>query len=91
MRYLLMLVAAAACAPKPMGETPAATGKCDAAAVQGLVGQPVAAVRADAQRRSGAATVRVYRTGDAVTMDFREDRLNIETAPDGRIVALRCG
>ena len=40
---------------------------------------------------SGARTVRVIRPGDAVTMDYRQDRLNIELDADGKIVRFNCG
>ena len=71
---------------------PAAPGtKCDANAAQGLIGRPADASAAEAQRLSGAGTVRRYRTGDAVTMDFRADRLNVETDAAGAIVKLSCG
>lgn len=36
-------------------------------------------------------TLRVYHTGDAVTMDYSEDRLNIELGPDERIVRVSVG
>ena len=72
-------------------EPPAPGTKCDANAAQGLVGRPADASVAEAQRLSGAATVRRYRTGDAVTMDFRADRLNVETDAAGAIVKLSCG
>ena len=40
---------------------------------------------------AGARAVRTIRPGDAMTMDYREDRLNVELDGDGRIVRLRCG
>ncbi len=66
-------------------------GKCDATAVQDLVGKPLAANEADAKKRAGAGAVRSYATGAALTMDYREDRLNIETDANGTIVKLSCG
>ena len=53
----------------------------------GLLGRPesVLAVMDFAQ------DTRIYRTGDAVTMDFRPDRLNIEIGPEGTIVRVTCG
>jgi Peptidase inhibitor I78 family len=35
--------------------------------------------------------VRVIRPGQAVTMDFRGDRLNVEIDERNRVRALRCG
>lgn len=39
----------------------------------------------------GHDRIRLIAPGDAVTMDFRPDRLNIETGDDGRIKLFRCG
>jgi hypothetical protein len=39
----------------------------------------------------GEANVRAIRPGEAVTMDFRPDRLNVEIGAGGRIERLRCG
>lgn len=81
----------------PAPETPA-EGKvddmmvCDAAAVQNLVGQPYTeAVSKDAQTRSKSKSMRLIRPGMAVTMDFRNDRLNIEVDDKSVITAIRCG
>lgn len=65
---------------------------CDAAAVQDLVGQPYTeAVGKDAQARSKSKSMRLIRPGMAVTMDFRNDRLNIEVDDKSVITAIRCG
>jgi translation initiation factor IF-1 len=45
----------------------------------------------EARNRSGAARMRWIRPGDVVTMDYREDRLNIHLDERGRIVRLVCG
>lgn len=75
------------------GAAPAtpAPAACDAAAVQALIGKSAASVQAEAKRRAGAALVRTYETGSPVTMDYRADRLNIETGANGAIVKLSCG
>ncbi|KTT74639.1 I78 family peptidase inhibitor [Sphingomonas endophytica] len=97
---LLSLAAVlAGCAPSSRPATPvppalpaAAPGvQCDANSAQPLIGQPAATAIAEAQRRSGARTVRRYVTGAALTMDFRPDRLNVETDGGGTIVRLACG
>ena len=91
MRFLMLLVpvlALTACV-EPMPVTPGVppdTDHCGASGMQGLVGQP----------RSVLATMllpagsRVINPGDAVTMDFRPDRLNIEIGTDGRIAKIGC-
>jgi predicted methyltransferase len=69
-----------------------AGGGCDASKVSGLAGQRLDdGLRAKAEADSGARQVRSYRTGDPVTMDYRPDRLNIETDQGGMIVRLTCG
>jgi hypothetical protein len=67
-------------------------GACNAAGVQDLVGrQRAAALGTQAMRRSGARTLRWIEPDSAYTMDYREDRLDIEVDARGRITRLRCG
>lgn len=89
---LLAVISLAACTAPGAGlPSPSPAGTCDAAAVQDLVGKPHDTHRAEAQRRAHAGLVRSYATGAALTMDYRADRLNIETDAGGRIVKLSCG
>lgn len=69
------------------------TGRlCNAAKAQPLVGKARSAkLGADALRLSGAGTLRWLRPGDIVTMEYREDRLNIELDAKGLVKAIRCG
>ena len=60
---------------------------CKASALQGLVGQP----RTVLGTMLLPAGTRVIGPGDAVTMDYRTDRLNIETDAAGRVTKVRCG
>lgn len=79
-------------APPPM-ESPADLPRtCDAGPVQALVGQEATeAVVAQATADSGSASVRVLKPDEAATMDYRQDRLNIDTSDAGIIQSLRCG
>ncbi|MGQ0335931.1 I78 family peptidase inhibitor [Halomonas elongata] len=43
------------------------------------------------EQESGAATVRVKRPGQAYTMEFRADRLDVSLDDAGVIQAIRCG
>lgn len=95
MKYALLPVAllAMGCAPaaEPAAPDPLA-GPCDASRVSNLVGRPYSdALAAEAQRRSGARTTRRIRPGDAVTMDFRSDRLNIHLGERDRVDRFDCG
>jgi hypothetical protein len=77
--------------PVPVhGETPGY--RCDASGAQSLVGQQATQdLGARALRLTGARTIRWIRPGDAVTMDYREDRLNIHLDGRGRVERLTCG
>ena len=90
---LVTLLALGACAKPaaPIAEATAPGVQCDANAVQSLVGRMAADVTAEAQKRSGARSVRSYRSGDALTMDFRPDRLNVERDAAGKVVKFSCG
>ncbi|RHW17079.1 Elastase inhibitor AFLEI Flags: Precursor [Sphingomonas gilva] len=85
-------------APASNTQTPAGEGMadmpmvCDAEAVQDLAGKPYTeAVGQDAQTRSNARSMRLIRPGMAVTMDYRNDRLNIEVDDKNVITTVRCG
>lgn len=82
----LPLLALAACAEDPIpvaGEPGADT--CGAAEVQPLIGQPISRYEAPEGK-----SVRIIRPGDAVSMDYRPDRLNISLDETDRIVAVDC-
>lgn len=75
----------AACQPVEPGVPEVAS--CGADELQGLVGQPAAVLET---MRFGQE-VRIIRPGMAVTMDHRDDRLNIEIDGAERISRVRCG
>jgi hypothetical protein len=52
-----------------------------------LIGQPESVLAA----MTFPEGTRIYRSGDALTMDYRPDRLNIEIGADGTIIAVSCG
>ena len=62
------------------------TDQCKASALQGLVGQPKSVL----QTMLLPAGSRVIEPGQAVTMDYRADRLNVEIGKDGRIGRIGC-
>jgi hypothetical protein len=89
-----------ACAPVPPAEpgeervpVHGATGYvCDAGRARSLVGrEATGALGAEALRLSGARSIRWIPPGAMVTMDYREDRLNIELDGRNRVTRLRCG
>jgi hypothetical protein len=86
----LMCLSLIACQPVPRDlhvPMPPSGQDCGAAALQGLVGQNLAALPA-----SGPwGALRVIRPGMMVTMDYSETRLNAEVDAAETILALRCG
>jgi hypothetical protein len=82
------------CMPKE-GEIPTRDDQrfaCDAAPVQAMVGQVATqALGTEAVRASGARTMRWIRPGEAVTMDYRTDRLNMHLDAQNRVTRITCG
>ena len=79
------------CATTDQESSPPPEG-CDATGLADLTGRPASQeLGAEALRRSGARTVRWIRPGDAVTMDYRSDRLNISLDAAGRVEGFNCG
>jgi len=73
-------------------ESAVAGGTCDAARAQSLMGRAASqSLGTEALRLSGARTLRWIAPGMAVTMDYRTDRLNVETNAQGQVIAIRCG
>jgi hypothetical protein len=73
------------------GATPGYTCRLDG--LERFVGQPANAdIAAEIQRTSGARSVRWTGQGMAVTMDFREDRVNVQLDERmAKIVRITCG
>lgn len=76
-------------------QTPAgapAMARCDADAAAAAIGKAATAeVVEQARVASGAQIVRVLRPGQAVTMEFREGRLNVDVNERNAVTGLRCG
>ncbi len=89
------LSACASMAAPPMsGPTPAmsAPGVCNAEAARWAIGQPVDdALVNRVLRETGSRDARVIRPGQVVTMDYREDRVNIDVNDRGAVTGVRCG
>jgi hypothetical protein len=87
------LMAMAGCAPAEAVPVHGGSGhKCDASRAQGVIGKARSKkVGADALRRSGARTLRWIAPDTMVTMDFREDRLNLHVDSRGRVTKVNCG
>lgn len=84
----------AACATSTAGTGPgtAESGVCSADKPQSAVGRLYTVeLGAEVQEASGARTMRAIRPGQAVTMDYRPDRLNVELDANDRINRVYCG
>lgn len=78
-------------APKPPRVTDGEDA-CGAARVQDRVGRHFdAALGASLREASGADVLRVMRPGEAHTLDYRAERLNVRLDEQDRIIALECG
>lgn len=87
---LLALLAACSSVDKPEAPQPNAT--CRAEAVPGLLGKLATAERVEmAREQTGAKSVRVLAPGDAATMDYNPQRLNIEIDEAELIQRISCG
>ena len=64
---------------------------CNLSRAEGFIGKRSDAVAEDARAAAGAKSVRVIRPGQAVTQDYRTDRLNLETDDAGIVVRTHCG
>lgn len=90
---LALLAVLAGCSSVDTPEQPAnLSGACNADTLQNLLGQTVTAELVDqAQQQAGAQTTRVLSPGDAVTMDYNSQRLNIDIDEAESIVRITCG
>ena len=99
MRHAIVaaMVLTGACAPTVAEEQVPEHGVtpgygCDAGPAQSLVGrQATSELGAEALRLTGARTIRWIQPGQAVTMDYREDRLNISLDAQNRVGRMSCG
>ena len=84
-------LAVAGCTTTMGAKPPQPGAECDGAKAQAFVGRDGAAISEDARVAAGAKAVRVIGPDQAVTMDFRPDRLNLETDQAGKVLKARCG
>jgi hypothetical protein len=79
-------------APASTAPLPPVVELCDENDVKDFVGkQSTDDVVEQARVASGAKTTRVIPPNSPVTMDYRGDRLNVNTDADGKIQSLSCG
>lgn len=91
-----LLLPLAACASQREATSPPAggglEGACSAEAADFALGELYGPTLAqDAREAAGAEIVRALRPGQAVTMEYRADRLSLVLGEDGRVSDVRCG
>lgn len=78
--------------PSESAKPEPAADECGASKLGSYLGPAAAAdTMAKIRQTIGHDRIRTINPGDAVTMDFRPDRLNVEVGDDDRIKRLRCG
>lgn len=89
---IVLLLSMGACATIPPEPPAMPVAQCNAEGARWAIGRdPGGDVVERARVDSGSATVRVVRPGDAVTMDFRGDRLNLTVNARNAIDGVKCG
>ncbi|KQI71618.1 hypothetical protein AN191_11555 [Loktanella sp. 5RATIMAR09] len=87
MKHYLALILVAGCTAAQAPLPPQSEDTCGASQFTGLIGQHSTAL----ERTLLLGPVRVIRPGDAVTMDFRTDRVNFRIGEDETIQRIDCG
>ena len=84
---VLLLAACTMDMPPPVMPPPDPVNQCGAADLQGLVGQPAAVL----ETMRFSQPIRIILPGQAITMDYSPNRLNIEINEADRIARVSCG
>jgi len=72
--------------------TQAGDGRCEAKGADFAIGQSAsAALLEQARSRTGAQSARVLGPDDMVTLEYRSDRLNLNTDSSGKVIRANCG
>lgn len=90
---LSLLALLAGCSSQPPAQQAAEiSGDCDVEQVHGALGQTASAELIEqVQQQANAKTLRVLAPGDAATMDYNPQRLNIDIDESEVIIRLTCG
>jgi hypothetical protein len=77
---------------KPVQGSNYIEGRCNASAVQRLVGEKASPELLDQARdQSGATVARILRPGDIVTLEYNDQRLTLSTDETLKIQRIGCG
>lgn len=87
----LLLLAVAGCQKEQDSNAGQTASLCKPEAAEALVGKDRVSDD-EAKQMTGATIVRQLKPGDPATMDFRQERVTIETDPaTGKIIRASCG
>ncbi|GAB7529053.1 lipoprotein [Pseudomonas sp. 3A(2025)] len=82
----------AATAASPAGSAPVGDGRCDASGAQSAVGkQATLELLNQVRTQSGAMDARILSPNDMVTLEYRSERVNVNTDMGGKVVRVNCG
>jgi hypothetical protein len=88
----LLALLAGCSAQQPAQQAAKITGDCNVEQVHGVLGQTASAELIEhVQLQANAKTLRVLAPGDAATMDYNPQRLNIDIDESEVIIRLTCG
>lgn len=90
---LALLALLAGCSSQPPAQQAAEiSGDCDVEQVHGVLGQTASSELIEqVLQQANAKTLRVLAPGDAATMDYNPQRLNIDIDESEVIIRLTCG
>ncbi|MFG0722089.1 I78 family peptidase inhibitor [Pseudomonas sp. GLN_6] len=90
---LSLLALLAGCSSQPPAQQAAEiSGDCNVEPVHGVLGQTASSELIEqVQQQANAKTLRVLAPGDAATMDYNPQRLNIDIDESEVIIRLTCG
>lgn len=79
--------AATTAASGPVGD-----GRCDASGAQSAVGkQATLELLNQVRTQSGAMDARILSPNDMVTLEYRSERVNVNTDLSGKVIRVNCG
>lgn len=92
-RFAPLLILAGCATPQPaVPPAPGLDGSCRATGLERFIGQAATSELAvEAQRESGARSIRWKAPGMAITMDYNPSRLNIAIDSAQKVTGFDCG
>lgn len=84
--------AAEAATATTAASSPVGDGRCDASGAQSAVGkQATLELLNQVRTQSGAMDARILSPNDMVTLEYRSERVNVNTDTAGKVIRVNCG